>query len=113
MMSDAPRSGAGDETDTSSAPGAERRLDARAYNRIYNSYNGAREDDPERAASSRSSRQRRFGSDERYYGRRGTSVREAPDQTDQAPAFETARPRGEPFWGGGFFRRDDRFSNDD
>jgi hypothetical protein len=113
MMSDVPRSGAGDETDTSSARGAERRLDARAYNRVYNSYTGAREDDQDRAASSRSSRQQRFGSDERYYGRRGTVVREAPGQADQAPSFETARPRSEPFWGGGFFRRDDRFSNDD
>jgi len=108
MMSDVPRSGAGDETDMSSARGAERRLDARAYNRVYNSYGGAREDDPERAASSRSSRQRHFGSDERYYGRRGTIVREQPDQGDQAPLSEAARPRGEPFWGGGFIRRDNR-----
>jgi hypothetical protein len=108
MMSDVPRSGVGDDADMSSARGAERRLDARAYNRVYNSYGGAREDDPERAASSRSSRQRRFGSDERYYGRRGTVVREAPDQADQVPLSEAARPRGEPFWGGGFMRRDDR-----
>jgi hypothetical protein len=107
MMSDVPRSGVGDDTDMSSARGAER-LDARAYNRVYNSYSGAREDDPERAASSRSSRQRRFGLDERYYGRRGTVVRERPDQADQAPVLEAARPRGEPFWGGGFIRRDDR-----
>ncbi len=109
MMSDVPRSGAGDDTDMSSARGAERRLDARAYNRVYNSYGGAREDDPERAASSRSSRQRRFGSDERYYGRRGTVVREVPDQADQVPVLEATRPRGEPFWGSGFIRRDDRF----
>jgi hypothetical protein len=102
MMSDVPRSGAGDETDAFSARGA-KRLDARAYNRVYNSYGGAREDDPEHAASSRSSRQRRFGSDERYYGRRGTNVRE---QADQAPAVEAAGPRAEPFWGGGFMRRD-------
>jgi len=108
MMSDVPRSGAGDETNMSSARGAERGLDARAYNRVYNSYGGAREDDPERAASSRSSRQRRFGSDERYYGRRGTIVREQPDQADQAPLSEAVRPRGEPFWGGGFIRRDNR-----
>jgi hypothetical protein len=107
MMSDVPRSGVGDDTDMPSARGAER-LDARAYNRVYNSYSGAREDDPERAASSRSSRQRRFGLDERYYGRRGTVVRERPDQADQAPVLEAARPRGEPFWGGGFVRRDDR-----
>ena len=106
MMSDVPRSGAGDDTDMSSARGAERRLDARAYNGVYNSYGGAREDDPERAASSRSSRQRRYGSDERYYGRRGAIVREGPDQADQAPVFEAAQPRGEPFWGGGFLRRD-------
>jgi hypothetical protein len=108
MMSDVPRSGAGDDTDMSSARGAERRLDARAYNRVYNSYGGAREDDPERAASSRSSRQRRYGSDERYYGRRGAIVREGPNQADQAPVSEAAQPRGEPFWGGGFMRRDDR-----
>jgi hypothetical protein len=107
MMSDMPRSGAGDEADVSPARGA-KRLDARAYNRVYNSYSGAREDDPERAASSRSSRQRRFGSDERYYGRRGTIVREQADQADQAPILETARPRAEPFWGGGSIRRDDR-----
>ena len=113
MMSDVPRSGAGDETDTSSARGAERRLDARAYNRVYNSYSGVREDDQDRAASSRSGRQRRFGSDERYYGRRGTVVREGPNQADQAPVSEAAQPRGEPFWGGGLMRRDDRFSNDD
>jgi hypothetical protein len=113
MMSDVPRSGAGDDTDMSSARGAERRLDARAYNRVYNSYSGAREDDPERAASSRSSRQRRYGSDERYYGRRGAIVREGPNQADQAPVSEAAQPRGEPFWGGGFMRRDDRISNDD
>ena len=36
MMSDVPRNGAGDETDMSSARGA-KRLDARAYNRVYNS----------------------------------------------------------------------------
>jgi hypothetical protein len=107
MMSDVPRNGAGDETDMSSARRAEQRLDARAYNRVYNSYSGARQDDQERAASSRSSRQRRFGSHERYYGRRGTVVRERPDQADQAPVLEAARPRGEPFWGG-FMRRDDR-----
>jgi len=107
MMSDVLRSGVGDDTDMPSARGAER-LDARAYNRVYNSHSGAREDDPERAASSRSSRQRRFGLDERYYGRRGTVVRERPDQADQAPVLEAARPRGEPFWGGGFVRRDDR-----
>ena len=107
MMSDVPRSGVGDDTDMSSARGAER-LDARAYNRVYNSYSGAREDDPERAASSRSSRQRRYGSDERCYGRRGAIVREGPNQADQAPVSEAAQPRGEPFWGGGFMRRDDR-----
>jgi len=106
MMSDMPRSGAADEADMSSARGA-KRLDARAYNRVYNSYSGAREDDPERAALSRSNRQRRFGSDERYYGRRGTIVGERPDQADQAPVLETARPRAEPFWGGGSIRRDD------
>jgi len=112
MMSDVPRSGAGDETDTSSARGAERRLDARAYNRVYNSYSGVREDDQDRV-SSRSGRQRRFVSDERYYGRRGAIVREGPNQADQAPVSEAAQPRGEPFWGGGLMRRDDRFSNDD
>jgi hypothetical protein len=106
MMSDVPRNGVGDETDMSSARGA-KRLDARAYNRVYNSSSGAREDDQERAAS-RSSRQRRFGSDERYYSRRGTIVRERPEEADQAPVSEAARPRGEPFWGGGFIRRDGR-----
>jgi hypothetical protein len=108
MMSDEPRSGAGDETDTSSARGAERRLDARAYNRVYNSYGGARDDDQDRAAASRSSRQRRFGSDERYYSRRGTIVRERSGEADRAPAVEAAGPRAEPFWGGGSIRRDDR-----
>ena len=106
MMSDMPRSGAADDTDMSSARGA-KRLDARAYNRVYNSSSGAREDDQERATS-RSSRQRRFGSDEQYYGRRGIVVRERPEEADQAPVSEAARPRGEPFWGGGFMRRDDR-----
>ena len=106
MMSDVPRNGAGDETDMSSARGA-KRLDARAYNRVYNSSSGAREDDQKRAAS-RSSRQRRFGSDERYYSRRGTIVRERPEEADQAPVSEAARPRGEPFWGGGFIRQDGR-----
>jgi hypothetical protein len=107
MMSDMPRSGAADDTDMSSARGA-KRLDARAYNRVYNSYGGAREDDPERAAASRSNGRRRFGSDERYYGRRGAIVREGPNQADQAPVSEATQPRGEPFWGGGFIRRDDR-----
>ncbi|HTE78751.1 MAG TPA: hypothetical protein VK653_18715 [Xanthobacteraceae bacterium] len=107
MMSDVPRNGAGDETDMSSARGA-KRLDARAYNRVYNSYGGARDDDQDRAAALRSSKQRRFGSDERYYSRRGTVVRERPDEADKAPAVEAAGPRAEPFWGGGFIRRDDR-----
>jgi hypothetical protein len=103
MMSDMPRSGAGDDADMSPARGA-RRLDARAYNRIYNSNSRAGEDDQERAAVSRPSRQRRFGSDERYYGRSGTIVREQPDEANQ----EATRPRAEPFWGGGSIRQNDR-----
>jgi hypothetical protein len=34
--------------------------------------------------------------------------REQPEETNRTQAFESGRPRPEPFWGGGFFRRGDQ-----
>jgi hypothetical protein len=102
-----------DVSATSSSP----RQDARAYDRLYDSY-GNRRDRPygntrERSyggasgdqddAASRSglsrSEMRRFGHDTRY------QRRWQPDDSDRNQAFEGRGQRSEPFWGGGY--RDD------
>jgi hypothetical protein len=60
--------------------------------------------DQSRSDQSRSDT-RQYGRDTRYRGRSRVIVREQPDEGDRGQAFETNRPRLEPFWGGGFFRR--------
>jgi hypothetical protein len=102
------------------------RRDARSYDRLYDSY-GSRRDraysdtrqrsygdirDNQNDAASRSdlsrSDTRRYGPDARYRGRSRVIDREQPEQNGRAQAFDSARPRPEPFWGGGFFRRGDQ-----
>jgi hypothetical protein len=117
----------GDDDAAASSP---RRQDARTYDRLYDSYGNrrdrsygnrrersygdARGDQDDAASRSDASRSemRRFGRDERYRGRSRAITREQarkqPGETDRTQAFEAARPRSEPFWGGGFFRRGDR-----
>jgi hypothetical protein len=70
------------------------------------SYGDTRYDQDDSASRSDEARSetRRYGRDTRYRGR--SRVREQADQSDRSPAFEARQPRSEPFWGGGFFRRD-------
>jgi hypothetical protein len=104
-----------------------RRLDARAYDRFYNSYGYARGRD-QSGGGSRYDAERRYGHYSRYRSRSREIVPERQDadrgvdsdmnrgQADQGNrerAIEVSRPRQEPFWGGGAFRRDDRLGDDD
>ena len=126
--------GSGTGDDAAAAASSSRRQDARSYDRLYDSYGNRRDRDTQESygnsrqsygngrgqsyrdyykddqndAAARSDQSR---SDTRQYGRdtrsRGSSrviVREQPAQSDRSHAFES-RPRPEPFWGGGFFRR--------
>jgi hypothetical protein len=73
--------------------------------------------DDEASGTAASSRRQQTRSDDRLYdsygNRRGRSYgnarqqfyRDRDDQSGAAPPFEAARPRPEPFWGGGDFRR--------
>jgi hypothetical protein len=74
------------------------------------SYGDAREDQNDAASRSDLSRSdtRRYGRDARYRGRSRVIDREQPEETNRTQAFESGRPRPEPFWGGGFFRRGDQ-----
>jgi hypothetical protein len=97
------------------------RLEARAYDRVYNSYGNPRAQ--EESSGSRSDTDRRYGRSSRYRSR----SRDLPERQDidrdvdrgqsdrgnRERATEAARPRPEPFWGGGFLRRDGRFGDDD
>jgi hypothetical protein len=103
--------------DDVSAASSSRRRDARAYDRLYDSYGNRRDrsygntreqsygggsgDQDDAASRSDLSRSeiRHFGRDARYERRR------QPDDSDGNQAFEATRPRSEPFWGGGY--RDD------
>lgn len=75
------RYGGDDEASGVAAPS--RRQQARGYDRLYDSY--------------RNRRDRSYGNTRQQF------YRDSDDQT--APSFESARPRPEPFWGGGSFRR--------
>jgi hypothetical protein len=104
-----------------------RRLDARAYDRFYNSYGYARGRD-QSGGGSRYDAERRYGHYSRYRSRSREIVPEQrqdadrgvdsdmnrgqPDQGNRERATEVSRPRQEPFWGGGAFRRDDRLGED-
>jgi hypothetical protein len=101
-----------------------RRLDARAYDRVYNSYGNARAQ--EETVGSRYDTERRYGRYSRYRRSReivpegeevdrGQVERGLADRRrgDREQATEISKPRSEPFWGGGAFRRDDRFNDDD
>jgi hypothetical protein len=113
----------GEDRATSRRERRGRRLDARAYDRVYNSYGNARAQ--EETVGSRYDTERRYGRYSRY--RRSREVvpegQEAESgvergqadrrRGDREQATEAARPRSEPFWGGGFFRRDDRFNDND
>ncbi len=101
-----------------------RRRDARTYDRLYDSYGNRRDrsysntreqsygdakGDPEDSASRSDlsrSEMRRPGHDTRYRSRWHS------EDNDRGQALETGRPRSEPFWGGGFFRRGDGQDND-
>jgi hypothetical protein len=112
-----------DDEDRASRRGRRgRRFDARAYDRFYNSYGYARERDEAGSGGSRYDAERRYGHYSHYRGRSREIVPERQDvdrgqadrgQADREQAIETPQPRSEPFWGGGFIRRDDRLSNDD
>jgi len=96
-----------------------RRLDARAYDRLYNSYGYARGRDETGSRYDRYDTERRYGRYSRYRSRsreivpdrqnmdqgadRGQSDRGQADrgQGDRSQTSETSRPRSEPFWGGG------------
>jgi hypothetical protein len=119
----------GTEDDASAAP-SRRQQDARSYGRLYDSYGSrrqrsygnaqeqsygnAREDADDSGYGSETSRSdtRRYGRDARSRGRSRVIVREQPEEEDRGQAFE-ARPRSEPFWGGGFFRRGDSYGDED
>jgi hypothetical protein len=118
------RNGGDDDSAATSSP---RRRDARSYDRLYDSYGSRRDrsyrnsreqfygagDESDAASRSDLSRSdmRRLGRDARYRGRSRVIDREQPEESDRTQAFEPGRPRSEPFWGGGFFRRGDQ--NDD
>ena len=78
------RYGGDDEASGVAAPS--RRQQARGYDRLYDSYGNRRD--------------RSYGTTRQQF------YRDSDDQT--APPFEAARPRPEPFWGGGPFRRGDQ-----
>jgi hypothetical protein len=103
-----------------------RRRDARSYDRLYNSSDAARDQDQADQQTSR-----RYG---RYSRDRSRSRPIVPDRqdvdrgldkgqtdrgqgsrehADREQAREASPRRPEPFWGGGFFRRGDRFGGDD
>jgi hypothetical protein len=103
-----------------------RRQDARTYDRLYDSYgnrrdrsygnpreqsNGDARDQDDSASRSDLSRSelRRPG---HYMGRDTRYRRSQSEDSDRGQAFE-ARPRSEPFWGGGSFRRGDGYRDDD
>jgi hypothetical protein len=88
-----------------------RRLDARAYDRFYNSHRYARGRDE---TGSRYDTERHYGRYSRYRSRSREIVPDRQDmdqgadrgQSDRgqgvrSQATETSRPRSEPFWGGG------------
>ena len=75
------RYGGDDEASGVAAPS--RRQQARGYDRLYDSYGNRRD--------------RSYGTTRQQF------YRDSDDQT--APPFEATRPRPEPFWGGGSFRR--------
>jgi hypothetical protein len=114
----------GDDDDASAASSSPRQ-DARAYDRLYDSYgnrrdrsygnmrersyggaNGDQDDAASRSGLSRSE-MRRFGRDARY------QRRSQPDDSDRNQAIEERGQRSEPFWGGGFFRRGGDYRDDD
>jgi hypothetical protein len=120
ITANAPHS-TGDNAGAMAVPGS-RRQDARAYNRLYDSYgdgrnrtySNAREqsygddrDDQHNAAS------RSDNAQQRYRGRSRTIVREEPEKMDRRQVIEAARRRSEPFWGFGFFGADRGFRDDD
>jgi hypothetical protein len=113
------------DDDASASASPSRRQDARSYDRLYDSYGnrkdrsygnpreqsygdarGDRDDAASRSDLSRSE-MRRLGRDARY---RSRGQRE---DSDRNQAFEAGRSRPEPFWGGGLFRRGDRYQDDD
>jgi hypothetical protein len=73
-------------------------------------YGDVRDEQNDAASRSDLSRSdtRRYGRDARYRGRSHVIDREQSEQSDRNQAYESARPRPEPFWGGGFFRRGDQ-----
>jgi hypothetical protein len=100
-----------------------RRQDARAYNRLYDSYGDSRNrtysnarewsfgddrDDQHNAASRSDNMQ------QRYRGRSRAIVREGPEKMDRdrRQVIEAARRRSEPFWGFGFFGADRGYDDD-
>jgi hypothetical protein len=114
--------------DDASAASSSRRQDARGYDRLYDSYGNRRDrsfsssnnnrEQPygdaggdQDGAASRSdlsrSEPRRFGRDARY------QRRWQRDDSDRNQVLEGGRPRAEPFWGGGFFRRGYGYQDDD
>ena len=80
------RYGGDDEAAGAAAPS--RRPQARSYDRLYDSYGNRR--------------------DRAYGNARQQFYRDRDDQSGDAPLSEAARPRPEPFWGGGSFRRGDQ-----
>ena len=119
--------------DDAAAAVSSRRQDARNYDRLYDSsgnrrdrnvqdsygntresygsargqsYRIYRDDQDDAAARSDPSRsdQRQYGRDIRSRGRSRIIVRDQ-DESDRSQRFDVGRPRPEPFWGGGFFRR--------
>jgi hypothetical protein len=111
------------DNNVSASVSSSRRQDARSYDRLYDSYGnrrdrsysnpreqfngdarGDRDDAASRSDLSRSE-MRLLGRDTRYRGQ--------PEDSDRNQAFEAGRPRPEPFWRGGRFRRGDRYQDDD
>jgi hypothetical protein len=95
-------------------------------NRRDQSYSNTRENtrdpfygdrDNQNDAASRSDHSRsdaqRYGRDTRDRGRSRVIVRQQSDESDRTQAFEGARRRPEPFWGGGFFGRGGGYQDDD
>jgi len=93
-----------------------RRYDARAYDRVYNSYGNPRDQDAAAGSGSRYDSERRYGRYSRYRSRSREIVPDRQDihqgadradrgQGDRDQRTETARPRPEPFWGGGYRSR--------
>jgi hypothetical protein len=111
ITANAPHSG-GDDVDAAAAPGS-RRQDARAYNRLYDSYGNRR--DGSYSNSGGNPRDRSYSNARvlEDVDTDRTPIRRRDRVKDRRHMIEAAHPWPEPFWRGGFFGSGDRGFRDD